>query len=212
MRSIHVAALAALAVLVLPHSAIANEKEEIRIAATAAANELAKRDWAKIYDSWCADLQFHNTWEALFEASFAIETNQQWAKDAKRILSKLYREAEAEAAVEALRKKKPKHRADEEIEIFMNHIIDRRKLWVEWAKVMRKDVEPPPPMNFVDAHVKIDRGLATLKQGKVRLNFIREKGEWKITSASVEPRLRTNKVEQAHGERRLTRPESKDES
>ncbi len=109
-----------LLILVFCFSALscADDTAEIREAATSASKALSERKWGAIYDGWCDRLQFVNSWEAFFEANFAIEAKQKWKEQAEAILLKYYKKAEADRALGETLRENSKLPDDDRIRLF----------------------------------------------------------------------------------------------
>jgi len=182
--------------LLLPFSALAEEDDvaAVRKAATEVSKALAARDWGTVYDGWCERLQRANAWEAFFEVNFAIETRQQWSKAAQQLLDELFNEDAAEKALAAVLKKNPKLDDDTEMKILLDHVTDRRKLWVEWTKLMTADAEVVPTQGFAGARVEKTGAFALLTKGEITMLFKREGGAWKISTEEIETEYRKAKA------------------
>ena len=174
----------------------ADDQEEVRKVATAMSDAMAKKDWGAVFEQWGERVKMSNTWEAFFEASFAIETKQRWKGEAEKLLAELYEEEAAEKELEAARKKKPRLPDDEEIKIVLKHISDHKKLWAGWMKVMNKDAPAPPRHDFAGASIELMGNFARLSDGDIELYFKKEEGAWKFTVEEIEPDLQ-KKIEKA---------------
>ncbi len=85
---------------------------------------------------------------------------------------------------------------ERKMELLMNHVTDRKALWIEWTKVRTKDSKVSAPHDFGKATVEFLDGFAKLSDGEIVMYFKKEDDRWKLTVRDIEPDLQESKVEQ----------------